>query len=63
MTQPDFRKLVAAALAAKGWSAAKLARRLDVSPDTIYRWLRGPTKELGSNKLERACELLGIEFR
>lgn len=45
----SFPKRLRKALDAKGWSQAELARRTDVSAQTISLWLRGETEPTRSN--------------
>lgn len=55
----DFRRIVAAALAARSWSESELARRSGVSQQRINRFRSGKTA-LGSDALGRVFDALDL---
>jgi len=53
----DNDNLIAAVLAATGWSQAELARRVGVHKDTVQDWRQGRSTPRGAVYAELAAEL------
>ncbi len=47
------------AMSKRGWSVARLAREVGVHPGTVFRWLNGSTRNVGSARVRRVAAALG----
>jgi len=52
--------LLLGAIASSSIDRAEIAKSLNVSPATFYRWIKDPLNRMSFNDVIKLCKLLGI---
>lgn len=58
----NIRKIIAARMKADRWTPHLLAEASGVNEDTLRSWLRGRTEGIGTDKLAKLADALGLEI-